>query len=169
MNHAEKGAEKMGFHSFRLKPGAVLGFLGALVLVAMGAVFFTSEEPLALPVWSLFKRAESGETAEERLGFLRENGWEADEEPMETREVTIPSEFDERYEQYNALQESQGFSLAPFAGKKVTEYTYHITNYPDNDEVAAHLLVYKGKIIGADISAMEQDGFMEGVKRPAAD
>ena len=43
------------------------------------------------------------------------------------------------------------------------EYTYHITNYPEKDDVAAHILVYKERIVAADISAMEQGGFCAAV------
>ena len=58
----------------------------------------------------------------------------------------IPAEWDEVYTGYASLQQAQGFNLDKLRGKTVTEYTYHITNYPEKDEVAAHILVYKDRI-----------------------
>ena len=70
-------------------------------------------------------------------------------------EIVIPAEWDEVYTGYASLQQAQGFNLDKLRGKTVTEYTYHITNYPEKDEVAAHILVYKDRIVGADISEID--------------
>ena len=66
-------------------------------------------------------------------------------------------------QQYAALQQAQGFNLDKLRGKTATEYTYHITNYPEKDNVVAHILVYKDKIVAADLSDMEQGGFCDAV------
>ena len=79
--------------------------------------------------------------------------------PISEEEIVIPAEWDEVYTGYASLQQAQGFNLDKLRGKTVMEYTYHITNYPEKDEVAAHILVYKDRIVGADISEMEQGGF----------
>ena len=157
----------MGYHAFRLTAKSVISFICVLAILAVGTVLLTSDDPLTVPALGIFQRGIPGGTEAERMAFLTENGWQADETPLGTQEVTIPAQFDEVYEQYNAIQQGQGFNLEKYAGKPVTEYTYHITNYPENDEVVAHLLVYKDKIIGADVSAMEQGGFVEPVKKPA--
>ena len=157
----------MGYHAIRLRAREIIGFLCLLVALAVGTVLLTGQEPLAEPVWSLFKKGIPGGTEAEQLTFLRAQGWEADETPLASAEVTIPAEFDEAYEQYNAIQQAQDFNLQKVAGETVTEVTYHITNYPEDDNVVAHLLIYKDKIIGADISSTEQGGFVEPLKQSA--
>lgn len=156
----------MGYHAFRLRARSIITFICIMAVVAVGLVMLTSEDQLAMPAWSIFRKAAAGATDAERLQYLSENGWQADEKPLAAEELTIPKEFDEVYEQYNAIQQAQGFNLQKWAGKTVTEYTYHITNYPGDDNVVAHLLVFKDRIIGADISSTEQGGFVSAVKQP---
>ena len=109
--------------------------------------------------WSLFNKGIPGGEENQRIEFLRKYGWEAEVPPISEEEIVIPAEWDEVYTGYASLQQAQGFNLDKLRGKTVTEYTYHITNYPEKDEVAAHILVYKDRIVGADISEMEQGGF----------
>ena len=47
----------------------------------------------------------------------------------------------------------------------MTKYTYLVKNYPqEQDGVAANLLVYQGRIIGADLCSLELGGFLKGAK-----
>ena len=103
-----------------------------------------------------------GETNEERLEYLSSFGWQVEQEPAETREVMIPKEFNDVYQNYNAMQQAQGFDLAPYSGQVVTQYKYLITNYPNETEVYATLLVYGRLIIGGDVACGKVDGFMHG-------
>ena len=149
----------MGYHSVRLRRGSVLAFAVLLVAAVVGTVVLTSQQPVALPAWSLFNKGIPGGEENQRIEVLRKYGWEAEVPPISEEEIVIPAEWDEVYSGYASLQQAQGFNLDKLRGKTVTEYTYHITNYPEKDEVAAHILVYKDRIIGADISEMEQGGF----------
>lgn len=149
----------MGYHSVRLRRGSVLAFAVLLVAAVVGTVVLTSQQPVALPAWSLFNKGIPGGEENQRIEFLRKYGWEAEVPPISEEEIVIPAEWDEVYTGYASLQQAQGFNLDKLRGKTVTEYTYHITNYPEKDEVAAHILVYKDRIVGADISEMEQGGF----------
>ena len=65
-----------------------------------------------------------GETNEERLEYLSSFGWQVEQEPAETREVMIPKEFNDVYQNYNAMQQAQGFDLLPYAGQVCTQYKY---------------------------------------------
>lgn len=103
-----------------------------------------------------------GETNEERVAFLQSFGWQTEAGPAETREVMIPAQFDDVYRNYNAMQQAQGFDLAPYAGEIVTQFKYKITNYPGETEVFATLLVYGRLIIGGDLACAEASGFMHG-------
>lgn len=102
-------------------------------------------------------------TNEDRVEFLHRFGWEVKEEPSETVNVTIPEEFDDIFNGYNALQIEQGLDLSRYRKKTVTRYTYVITNYPDySGDVFATLLVYRGRVIGGDICSAEPEGFIHG-------
>ena len=109
-----------------------------------------------------------GETNEERLEYLSSFGWQVEQEPAETREVMIPKEFNDVYQNYNAMQQAQGFDLAPYSGQVVTQYKYLITNYPNETEVYATLLVYDRLIIGGDVACGKVDGFMHGFAKDSA-
>lgn len=109
-------------------------------------------------------------TNEERIDFLASYGWTAETEPLETAETVIPTEFDETYEKYNALQKEQGYDLTAYKGKTVTRFTYKLTNYP-NDKVSdarVNMLIYENKLIGADVSSADIGGFMHGLERSDA-
>lgn len=153
----------MGYHSVRLRRGSVLGFALLLVVAVAATVVLTGQQPVALPVWSIFNKGIAGGEENQRIEFLQKYGWEAEVPAISEQEVTIPAEWDEVYTGYASLQQAQGFNLDKLRGKTVMEYTYHITNYPEKDDVAAHILVYKDKIVAADVSEMQQGGFCTAV------
>ena len=102
-------------------------------------------------------------TNEDRIAFLRQFGWTADETPVEEKTVTIPGEFDKVFVGYNELQKQQGLDLSRYKRKEVTRYTYRITNFPDYEgEVIANLLIYRGKVIGGDLCSTDASGFVSG-------
>lgn len=109
-------------------------------------------------------------TNEERIDFLASFGWTAEQEPIETSETVIPTEFDETYEKYNALQKEQGYDLSAYKGKTATRYTYKITNYPNESvkDVRVNMLIYENKLIGADVSSSDIGGFMHGLDKSEA-
>ena len=105
-------------------------------------------------------------TEDHRRAFLSSFGWETSVEGSEAIEVTIPAKFDSVYEGYNDIQRAQGLNLERYRGKKVMRYTYAVTNYPDYEgTVYATLLVYKDKVIGADICSADVEGFVHGLSR----
>ena len=101
-----------------------------------------------------------------RLQFLKSFGWEAAATPVESGRVKIPAEKSEVFDRYAQLQKSQGYDLAPYAGKTVMRYVYQITNYPGATEpVYATLLVHKNQIIGGDVTNTGADGKVQGFAR----
>ena len=78
----------------------------------------------------------------ERIGFLRDLGYEVTPQSVEVREVLIPDEFDEVFTQYNDLQKTAGMDLEPYHGKRVKCWTYTVLNYPGEEGVLAHLYIY---------------------------
>ena len=105
----------------------------------------------------------TAKTIEQQADFLKSYGYEAEKQPLLIEEIIIPSEFDDAYESYNNLQKISGFNLEKFKGYRVKKYTYLVTNYPDaKEDIYANLLIYNGKVIGGDVSASSNDGFVHG-------
>lgn len=101
-------------------------------------------------------------TIEDMVQYLSTCGYSVEAEPLRKQEVVIPKEFGEVYQQYNALQQSQGFHLEKYKGKKVTQYVFLVTNYPQEDPQPVHatLLIYRNKLIGGELSREGENGFM---------
>lgn len=135
----------------------------AAVLIATSAyfLFFSSNESK-----SIMKNVAKlkAETADERIAFISQCGYEVTADPMKVEEIIIPEEFDEDYKEYNEIQKSQGFDLENFKGCRVKKWTYEVTNYDDKNKdsiIEANLLIYNGVIVGADIQNLAQDGFLK--------
>ncbi len=100
-----------------------------------------------------------------REEYINSLGWEIESRSLTEKEIIIPSEFNEVYENYNKLQKEQGFDLSDYRGKKAMLYTYNVTNYPSEPEnIVINLIVLDGKVIGGDVCSLELDGFMVAMK-----
>ena len=99
-------------------------------------------------------------TKEDRLAFIRDFGIEVDESSEQESAFQMPDNFDRVVAGYNILQQKQGLDLSKYKNKKVTRYTYKVTNYKDDGEVFANLFIYRGKVVACDLSSIEQDGFV---------
>lgn len=105
-------------------------------------------------------------TEDDRKEFLSRFGWKTSGDAFEVVEFVMPKEFDRMLLGYNEIQKSQGLDLGKYAKKKVTRYTYEITNYDGYDgKVYANLIVYKNKVIAADICSADPYGFVHGLKK----
>ena len=95
-------------------------------------------------------------SATDAASYLRQFGWEIDDEPTEVKTVTIPDEFDKVFSAYNEIQKAQGLNLLRYRGKEVTRYTFRVLNYEGTDlPVWANVLVYKKRVIGGDLYSAE--------------
>lgn len=129
--------------------------IGAIMLILSG-------------IWGIFKlnpttdSRPDGKTAEQRIDYIKSFGWDVNIAPTSIQEIRIPANFDEAYEQYNALQKEQGFDLRKYRACYAFKYTYDILNYsePSPVPICANLIVCDGKIIGADISSSEANGLV---------
>jgi len=155
--------------SFRLRRSGLLA--AALVLVfalvlgirGIGAIWPAAVAADSTTATSAKAKKVSGKTNEDRVTFVTSFGWEIQDEPVEILEVIIPKQFDEIYREYNNIQRAQGYNLEDNAGKRVKRYSYEITNYPGTDQpVRCNVLVYRNKIIGGDISSLDENGFIHG-------
>lgn len=143
----------------KLSKFKLLAIAGAAVLVVLLVVILANRSSAADITQTAAAKLEAPES---RVEYLAQLGYTVAQDPVKTQEVRIPKEFNEVYEQYNTLQKTQGFDLTKYQGKGVMQYVYQVENYPDGGEepVYATLLLYKGKLIGGDLSRGGADGFL---------
>lgn len=146
-----------------LKVAAVLLALGVIVAAAL---WVNGQAPVKA---ASSLKYQGVSTNEKRVAFLKNFGWQVDENPVEVVEVTIPQNFNAVYNNYNAIQKRQGFDLTKYRGQRVKRWTYRILNYPGvTDEVHANLLIYKNTVVGGDVSTVALNGFMHGLNQKEA-
>ena len=76
-------------------------------------------------------------------------------------DVELPRIFDAVYAKYNDVQKQQGLDLSKYKRKKVTRYTYEVTNYDGYEgTVYANVIVYRGRVVGGDLCSAAPDGFV---------
>lgn len=153
--------------SFRMQWNRILVAAGCLLLLAVGMIFWWQYPPEVAQVFGRSKAEVKCATDEERVAYLEEAGWQVDPEPVGALEVVIPQEFDAVYESYAMMQERQGFHLDRYKGDTAQKFTYRVTNYPGGEEVLANLLIYKNRVIAADLCSAQLGGFIQGLKDAA--
>lgn len=94
--------------------------------------------------------------------YLLSFGLESDEVTVD--EITVPQRFNDVYENYNAIQKSQGFDLGDYRGKTLTRYTCKLTDFNGDDGYFAEILTYCGEVVGADVYSAFVGGGMYGLK-----
>lgn len=105
---------------------------------------------------------------DDRVSFLTGLGWEVSDAPISTEALLVPTEFDETYADYLALQAQQGFDLTQYCGKRIQRYTYSVYNHPSGEAgVQVSLLVYRSTIIGGEVVSPSA-GFLHGLVYPQA-
>lgn len=99
-------------------------------------------------------------TAEERMTLLRSLGYEPEAETEREKLIRLPEEFPAVLENYNLLQQSQGFDLKKYAGKEIRIYTCRLKDDGRSD-VYSSLYVRKGRLIGGDTHSTAFEGYMQ--------
>lgn len=148
--------------SEKLKKYLIIALVCTLTIIG-GIISVSKDSTPAAKVGGVNMRASS---SEERIAFFSQFGYDISEDPLEVKEVIIPTEFDETYKKYNDIQKSQGLDLSKYQGKRVKMWSYAIKNYPGYETadgtIRGNILVYEGVVIGGDISNIELNGFMVG-------
>ncbi len=141
----------------------ILAALAAVAAIILALILLLGGNDPAQPT------AASVSGNEGRVQFLKDLGWEVNTSPKESGQVRIPQEQSPVFERYNALQKSAGYDLNQYAGKTVMRYVYTVTNYPNATEpVYATLLIYKGQVIGGDITDSAAKGVMQPLVKAGA-
>ncbi|MEE0858779.1 MAG: DUF4830 domain-containing protein [Acutalibacteraceae bacterium] len=92
--------------------------------------------------------------------FFKQFELEIDKDSQQKVNITIPSEFNDVYEKYNNLQKSQGLDLVDYKGKNAERYTYNVTNYPNDVDVNANIIIYENRVVAGDLCTVTLDGIM---------
>lgn len=101
-------------------------------------------------------------TTAERINYFALHGWEAEE--IFSRDIIIPSEFSESYEDFAEIQDKQKLPLRECKGMDAVLYTYRIKNYaPDNKNLLAELIVCDGKAVSSAIYAEDDSDYIISV------
>ncbi len=99
-------------------------------------------------------------TNEDRVKFIEQFGIKVADDPIEDESFAMPESFDRVILGYNELQKKQGLDLSKYSKKRVTRYTYKVENYDYDGEVYANLFIWRGRVIGCDISSADPEGFV---------
>ena len=117
---------------------------GIVVLICLAILVMAVSLNIRGEQWAIaadLKYSLTAGDSDERIAFLKQFGWDVEEEPVEVTEVVIPETFNSVYEQYNEIQKQQGLDLSKFGGVTCKKWVYQVTNYPKPGEsVRATLL-----------------------------
>ncbi len=106
-------------------------------------------------------------SAQDRLDYLSQWGWQVEETPLSIEELLIPEVLDDSYTEYLSLQQSQGFPLDTLTGERVKRYSYSVTNHPSGEEgVQLNLLIHDNTVVGGEVLSPALDGFLHGLAMP---
>ena len=131
----------------------VLALLVSVVTVGAEEAIYVSGEGSAVNYGGM-------KTREDRVAFVEQFGIKIDPESEKSENFRLPENFDRAISGYNQLQISQGLNLTKYAKKRVTHYSYKVTNPKEGGEVYVNLLVHRQKIVACDISSAEENGFV---------
>ncbi len=117
----------------------------ALGLSLLGVALF-------MPKTEATPTAALAETPENQQAFLRSLGYVTTETPLSTEEIKIPENpRDATFVAYNAIQLQGGFNLGLYLGHTVKVTAWNVKT-DDGKAYVAHVIVYKDKIVGGDLT-----------------
>lgn len=152
----------MMIYTAKLNKKLLFSVLAVIVIVALALIFGLPKGNESRTTMSSAKLEDEGDVLE----FIRGLGYSTDDDTLVCKEVVIPEEFDETYENYNALQKSCGFDLEKYKGKTVSLYTCGLLDHPESENVMVEVMVYKKKPVGGSVYTKDLDGFMYGLEKP---
>lgn len=150
----------MFIYSVRARTVKFFGLVILAVALIIGVVVFGDAGAVIASASGSEVDYEGIKTNEDRISFIESFGIKVEPEALEEDAFAMPENFDRVILGYNELQKKQGLDLSKYAKKRVTRYTYKVTNYDSDGEVLANLFVWRGKVIACDISSLDPEGFV---------
>ena len=136
-------------------------FVFATVALMIGLVILGRQDSVLAMSDSTEIKFDGMKENSDRVAFITALGIKVNETPTEEKTFRIPADFDRVVSGYNEIQKRQGLDLLRYKNKKVTRYTYEVTNFKDTGRaVYVNMFVYRSKIIAVDMSSGGTDGFV---------
>ncbi len=150
----------MFIYSIRASSVRIVGLM-LLVAALVGVVVLSGDGSVVSAASGAVEVDYSGvKTKGDRIDFMKGFGIAVDEGSEEEAAFRMPEDFDRVILGYNELQKKQGLDLLKYKNKRVTRYTYKVTNYKCDGEVYANLFIYRGKVIACDLTNADNGGFV---------
>jgi hypothetical protein len=123
--------------TFRMKDVKLSAYILGVVILVLGVTFLTYKH--------LTKDIVKLSTYSQRVEYLESLDVPTDSIQETSKVITIPSEFNDTYEQYASIQTSKGFpDLHSFKGESATVY-----NYTLDDGSSVQLLICDDILVGS--------------------
>jgi hypothetical protein len=115
----------------------IITFVSAAAFVTAAVLLFPERtDPHRVPESAHVAAA----TVSDRIDYFASHGWEVEE--IAEKNVIVPSDFSQAYEDYARIQDKQGLPLRKYAGRNAQLYVYEVKNYsPESRKMLAELLV----------------------------
>ena len=146
---------------YSVRAGTIKFFAFILVAAALviGVIGFSTDASVSASVNGGEIDFSGIKTKEDRLEFISRLGIKvADSE--DSQSFVIPKSFDRVILGYNEVQKKQGLDVSKYTRKKITRYTYEVTNFNSDGKVYANLFIYRNRIIACDVSSLDGEGFV---------
>ena len=147
--------------SVRASTVKFFAFVFATVALMIGLVILGQDGSILAMSDSTEIRFDGMKDNSDRVAFIESFGVKVNATPTEEKTFRLPEDFDRIVAGYNEIQKSQGLDLQRYANKKVTRFTYEVTNFKDTGRaVYVNMFIYRGRIIAVDISSGGANGFV---------
>ncbi len=135
-----------------------LSVCGAVLGVIFVMMFGYDHRTKAYAEWNDKPYSTSAENIRDMQKLAENFGISIGCQPDSAETIRIPQEFNQLYNEYNALQKNIGMNLEPYKGEECTLYTFDV-----NDALYLNLIVYDGHFIGGDLSEKDWNGQMKSI------
>ena len=150
----------MFIYSVRASTLRFFGILAVTACLLVGIMALSGSESVSAMSNGAYSFSDVS-SKQERIEFLSQFGILVAGESEESEDIVMPETLDRVLLSYNEIQKSQGLDLSAFCKKKVTRYTYKVENHKNPDlHVYANIIVYRHRVIGGDVSAAGEGGFV---------
>ena len=150
----------MFIYSVRASTLRVVGF-ALLALVLTVGLLLSGQSGVVSAMSNATEIDYSGvKTKEDRIAFVERFGLKVDPDSEVEEAFRMPENFDRVILGYNELQKKQGLDLSKYRNKKVTRYTYRVTNYRTDGEVYVNLFIHRSRVVSCDIVSANPEGFV---------
>ena len=150
----------MFIYSVRASTLRFFGVLAVTVCLLVSIMAFSGADSVFAMSNSAYSFSDVS-TKEDRLEFLSQFGILAAADSESAESFVIPEALDRVMLAYNEIQKAQGLDLSGYCRKNVQRYTYTVENYKQSGvTVYANVIVYRHRVIGGDVSALGEGGFV---------